>query len=233
MIVKLEKFEGPLALLLKMIEKEEMDITKVNLANIADEYVTYIKSGKIDPEHIADFLVVAAKLLLIKSRALLPYLYVEPDQEIEEFEEQLRMYKEFLDATKNIEKQIKKKKFMYAREFNRKSILMDQSEFTPPKKLAVKDLAKTFHEIIDRLHPQFDLEESRIMNEINIEEKIASIKEMLNSKISIVFSQLSNTIEDRTELVVSFLAVLELMKQHDIIISQIDLFGEIEINKVI
>ncbi len=73
MTVKLEKFEGPLSLMLKLIEKEEMDITQISLAKIADEYVAYIrKSENIQPENMADFLVIAAKLLLIKSKALLP-----------------------------------------------------------------------------------------------------------------------------------------------------------------
>lgn len=231
MIIKFEKFEGPLALLLKMIEKEELDITEVNLAKIADEYVTYIRASKIDPEHMADFLVVAAKLLLIKSRALLPYLSIEPDQEIEEFEEQLRMYKEFLDATRKIEQQIKKQQFMYAREFNRKSIFSGEPEFVPPKKLTARDLAVAFREIIARVRPQLDLEERSLEDEINIEEKIAYIKELLSQKVNLIFSQFVNTAQDRTELVVSFLAILELMKQHDIVISQVELFGEIEINK--
>ena len=93
---KIDKFEGPLGLLLQLIEKEEMDITEISLAKIADQYIEYIRSYKgIGPEEMADFLVVAAKLLLIKSRALLPFLKGEAEEEIQEFEHQLRMYKEF------------------------------------------------------------------------------------------------------------------------------------------
>ncbi|RLC38634.1 chromosome segregation protein ScpA, partial [Candidatus Falkowbacteria bacterium] len=75
MNIKLEKFEGPLSLLLKLIEREEMDITDISLARVAEDYVAYIREVEnINPEEMADFLVVAAKLLLIKSKALLPYL---------------------------------------------------------------------------------------------------------------------------------------------------------------
>ena len=110
---KLEKFEGPLSLLLKLIEQEELDITQVSLANVADQYVNYIRqSDHINPDEVADFLVVAAKLLLIKSRALLPYLYPEEEEDIEELQQQLRMYQEFVKASKGINLMLGKKKFM-------------------------------------------------------------------------------------------------------------------------
>src|SRR3990167_8461875 len=100
---KIEKFEGPLGLLLQLIEKEEMDITEIYLAKIADQYIDYIRNSKsIEPEEMADFLVVAAKLFLIKSRALLPFLQGEVEQEIQDFENQLKMYKEFLEAAKKV-----------------------------------------------------------------------------------------------------------------------------------
>ena len=90
-----EKFSGPLGLLISMIEGEEMDITEIALAKIADDYVNYIRSAEnIDPDEMADFLVVAAKLLFIKSKALLPYLYTAEDEaEVDDLEKQLRMYK--------------------------------------------------------------------------------------------------------------------------------------------
>ena len=130
---KIDKFEGPLALLLQLIEKEELDITEISLAKIADQYIEYIRSCKgIGPEELADFLVVAAKLLLIKSRALLPFLKGEAEEEIEEFEHQLRMYKEFLEAAKKIEAIIGKKRFSFAREFNRQAFLASAHLFSPP-----------------------------------------------------------------------------------------------------
>lgn len=108
--IKTEKFQGPLNLLLKLIEKEKLDITEVNLAKIANQYIEYIKKlTKIDPDDLADFLVVAAKLLLLKSKALLPYLCFEDEDETDELEKQLKMYKEFLQATEQIENIIKEK----------------------------------------------------------------------------------------------------------------------------
>jgi len=101
MQIQIEKFSGPLDLLLKIVEQEDLDITQISLAKIADEYLRYLeKPGHIDPEDMADFLLVAAKLLVIKSRALLPNLAPEEEQEISELEAQLRMYKEFVEAAR-------------------------------------------------------------------------------------------------------------------------------------
>ena len=230
---KTEKFQGPLALLLQLIEKEELDITEVSLAKIADQYIDYIKkSGQIDPEATADFLVVAAKLLYIKSKALLPYLYPEEDEEVEELEQQLKMYKEFLEAMKVIEAMIGKKKFSFAREFNRKALLNNLNFFSPPKKLTKENLAAVFEELISVIRPpEEELEEERLERKINIEDKILAIQQILLEKIKINFSKIMEKAESKTEIIVSFLAILELIKQRNIFACQDDLFGEITINK--
>ena len=107
--IKIEQFEGPLALLVKLIDKAELDITQVSLAMVADQYIAHLKRlVNLDPEEMADFLVIASRLLLIKSKALLPYLLPEEEEAIEDLEEQLRMYKEFLEATKKVSEKFKK-----------------------------------------------------------------------------------------------------------------------------
>lgn len=228
--VKIEKFEGPLGLLLKIIEKEEMDITEICLANIADEFVNYIRSSdarEIDPEEMADFLVIAAKLLLIKSKALLPYLLPEEEEDIEELEQQLKMYKEFVDAAGKIEKMLGKKKFMFAREFNRKVILNNVNSFSPPKKLEARDMALVFEGLLDRLKPAEKLEEGTVEDEINIEEKIFNIKEMIVKKIKVSFNKVMAEAKNKTEIIVSFLAVLEMMRQREVHLHQEEMFGDI------
>jgi len=232
MIIKLEQFEGPLNLLLQLIEKEEMDITKISLAKITDEYINYIRTNDIDSEHIADFLVVAAKLLLIKSRALLPYLYPEETEEIEEFENQLKMYKEFLEATKKIEKMIGKKKFMFVREFNRQAVLAGAKVFSPPKKLVAADLHMVFQDLLNRVKVEEKLEEQTLEPKISIDDKIAYLRKTIFQGIKIKFKKLMELAESKTEVIVSFLAMLELIKQREVVVEQEELFGEIEINKI-
>lgn len=232
--VKIEKFEGPLGLLLKIIEKEEMDITQVSLANIADQFVSYIRSssaGEIDPEEMADFLVIAAKLLLIKSKALLPYLYPEEEEDIEELEKQLRMYKEFVEAAKQIEKTIGKKKFMFAREFNRKIVLANTDMFSPPKNLQASEMKMIFSDLLNRLQPPEKMEEETLGSKVNIEERILSIQQMLVERIKVSFNKVIATAKDKTEVIVSFLAMLEMMRQREVFLSQEKMFGDIMINK--
>ena len=130
--IKIDKFQGPLSLLLKIIEKEELDITSINLAKIADEYLTYIKnSADILPESMADFLLMATKLLYIKSKALLPFLFSEDDQaEVEDLEEKLKMYKDFVDLSIKVQKIIGKKKFSFFRIFRKRPRALYYSRFS-------------------------------------------------------------------------------------------------------
>lgn len=233
MLIKLEKFEGPLSLLLQIIEKEEMDITEISLAKIADQYIEYIRSlSKTNSEEMADFLVVAARLLLIKSKALLPYLYPEEEREIEELEQQLKMYKEFLEAAKKVQALIGRKKFMFAREFSRKAILANIHLFSPPKKLTAREMAVVFQEIIGGLEPAEKLAEEKLEHKINIEDKILAIQNMLINRIKVSFSKVMAGAGTKTEIIVIFLAMLELIKQKDIAVSQDKLFDEIMISKI-
>jgi segregation and condensation protein A len=232
--IKLEKFDGPLSLLLRLIEKEEMDITQVSIAQVADQFVDYLRAlEEIDPELMADFLVVASKLLLIKTKALLPYLYSEEeDEEVEDFELQLKMYKEFIQASKKIEKILGTKKFMFAREFNRKVVLNNINFFAPPKKLEKNDLENLFLEIIGRLRPVEKLEEKTLDKKISIDDKILSIQNILMERIKFSFNKVLKEAKNKTEIVVSFLAVLELMRQREIVLSQEGLFTEILIQRI-
>jgi len=238
---KINKFEGPLGLLLQLIERQELDITEISLVKIADQYIEYIRGYKeIGPEELADFLVVAAKLLLIKSRALLPFLKGEEEEEIQEFEQQLKMYKEFLEAAKKVEILIGKKRFSFAREFNRKAFLASANIFSPPclagrqaKNLTAVDLKHVFSDIIKSIKPTEKLAEKSLEQIVNIEDKILAIQQVLLEKIKVSFSHILTNAKNKTEIIVSFLAMLELIKQKDITVDQVEMFGEIEINKLV
>jgi len=229
-----EKFSGPLGLLLSMIESEEMDITEVNLAKIADEYVNYIRGSKdIDPEEMADFLVVAAKLLLIKSKALLPYLYTaEDDAEVDDLEKQLRMYKEFVAASLKIKEIILEKNFLFLPPLikNRRQ-QFNLPVFTAPLKVNPQILQDLFWKIILNLEKTREeiIPEKTLEPKINIDDKISLIKKMLLDKIRVNFSKLLAGAENKTEVIVSFLAVLELAKQRELFFEQEELFSEIHL----
>ncbi len=231
-----EKFSGPLGLLLSMIESEEMDITEIALAKIADEYVNYIRSASdIDPDEMADFLVIAAKLLFIKSKALLPYLYTaEDEQEVDDLERQLKMYKEFVAASQKIKGIIAEKKFLFLPPLlkNRRQ-QFNLPVFTAPVKINSDLMHEVFLKLLLALEKlkEEKLPESRLEPKISIDDKILQIKKMILDKARVNFSKLLETAENKTEIIVSFLAVLELAKQKELVFEQDELFGEINITR--
>jgi segregation and condensation protein A len=233
MKVKIEKFDGPLNLLLQLIEKEKLDITEVSLSQVASQFIDYIKNTeKIDPDEVADFLVIASKLLLIKSKALLPYLYPEEEQETEDFEKQLKMYKQYLEVAKIVAKMLDKRKFMFAREFNRKVVLVNREKsFSPPSSIAARDLGNSMDELLARIRPVEKMEETKIADNINIEDKIYSIQQLIAKRIKFSFGSIMKEASSKTEVIVSFLAMLEMMRQREVVLVQDNLFSEIIIHK--
>ena len=234
--IKLEKFDGPLDLLLKMIEKEKMDVAEISLAKIADQYIDYIKKKKIIlPDNVADFLIIASKLLLIKSKTLLPFLSQEEEEDIDDLEKQLKMYKKFINASEEIEKIINKQNFMFMRDLSKidkKTILINSSSFYLPKNTTKKHLTIIINDIIFQAQPAEKIEEEKLERKINIEEKILSIQNMLIEKIKFNFNKILTNAKNKTEIIVSFLAILELEKQRKIAINQNEIFSEIIINKL-
>jgi len=232
MDIKIKQFEGPLDLLLQMIEEQKMDITEVSLATVADQYVERIRQNGIEPEELADFLVIAAKLLLIKSKTLLPYLiHDEEEQEIKDFENQLKVYKDFLEAAKKVESLLRERHFMFAREFNKKSLL-EEKFFYPPKNVTAHVLRQAFKELAGRLQAEEELEEETLTKVVNIEEKMSLIQSLLKRLENLKFSHLLEQAKSRMEIVVSFLAMLELIKQRAVVVNQAELFTDITILKV-
>jgi len=227
--IKLEEFEGPLDLLLQLIENQEMDITKVSLARVADQFMEYVNQAEsLNPGEVADFLVVAAKLLLIKSKILLPGLKLE-DEEEGDLERQLKIYREYYEASKVIEKMIGQKRFSFARE---KPIRVFTPRFSPPKSLKLGELGLIYREILVRLEPIVNLPKDVIKKTISIRDKIRCISELILSKVSFGFKHLLGKSSNKTEIIVSFLAVLELVKQKTIIVEQSGMFEEINIKRV-
>ncbi|MDD5342213.1 MAG: segregation/condensation protein A [Patescibacteria group bacterium] len=223
--ITLEQFEGPLDLLLKLIEEEKLDITTVSLAKVTDQYLAHLETlENIKAEELADFLVVAAKLLLIKSKTLLPIL--QPEEDEIDLEQQLKIYKEYLEASKGLLRLIRKKRFTYTREVSRAFL---EPIFTPPAGLEIEDLRKMMLGIINRLEPLISLPEAVIERTISIQEKIAQIKDFIASQAQTDFRSLLNQAKTRTDIIVTFLALLELIKQETIVVVQKSTFEEITI----
>lgn len=230
--VRIEQFEGPLDLLLELINKEKMDITNISLAQIADQYLDYLeKKEDINIVNLADFLTVAAKLILIKSKALLPLLDLssEEEEEIFDLEQQLEEYRKFKLAALEIEK-IFNNKFQ---SFSRDNFVEIEPQFSPPEGIGAKELADIYNNILGQI-PVFEkLEEERITKVVSLKERIDNLKEMLSNKAEINFSELIKKGGDKVEVIVSFLAILEMVKRKIVVVEQGDMFYEIKLRRKI
>jgi len=217
--VKIETFEGPLSLLLKLIEEEKLDITTVSLADVTDQYLEYIASVEdhLRPADLADFLVVAAKLLVMKSHALLPDLVIE-DEDIGDLERQLKMYKAYRDATLVLRDRIDKRNFAYARLPLRAVV---EPRFREPVGVTASVLHRTMRQIITELESSMQrLPKKKMEKIVSISERIMHLRTMLSSVDRIGFSDFLKTAKNKAEVVVSFLALLEMVKQRHLVALQ-------------
>ena len=152
---ELEKFSGPLDLLLQLIEQEKLDISQIALAKVTDQYLAYLDdSSDLPATELADFLVVATKLLVIKSKILLPKMADEEEDSAEQLEAQLKMYKEYLEASKKVEALIGLRHYAFTRE----RLPIDfRPKFSPPPNLKLSDLGAMFEDIIKKIDSDFDI----------------------------------------------------------------------------
>lgn len=218
-------FNGPLDLLLQLIEREELDITQVSLAKITEGYIAELQALEELPlDELSEFLVVAAKLLLIKSRVMLPGEPIE-DEVASDLERQLRMYKAFVDASKHIAKLYNRKKVSYPRD----GWVNVEPIFNPPPGVAPTTLRGIFSEILHELEPIVRLPETVIIRTINIREKISQIRDLLIQEKTTSFHRLLGQAQNKTEVVVTFLALLELVKQRTITLDQPEPNGDVHV----
>ncbi len=228
--VKLEQFEGPLDLLLELIQKEKLEITRISLAKVTDSYLEFLKQNlNITSENLSDFLVVAARLILIKSKALLPILELTPDEEesIADLEARLALYKKFKEVSEALGVRFNKREFS----FSRKGFEGVKQGFFPPPNIDGAVLEKTMSRILAEMPKAEKLAEERVREVITLEEKMDQLKASLEDRIETSFKHLTKNAKDKTEIIVTFLAILELFKERIIHFEQSELFGEIRITK--
>jgi segregation and condensation protein A len=226
--VKLEKFEGPLELLLELIEKEKFEITQLSLSKVADQYLEYIKNNSsIQLVNLADFLSVASKLILIKSHALLPMLKFtdEEEKEIVDLERQLEEFKKFKLASVKLGEVAQRRETCYARE----SFSGMKTFFFPPENINEFDLKKAFSAILSEIPIIEKLQEEVVSDVITLEQKIDELGVVLRERVEASFLEVVAKAKDTVEIIVSFLAMLEMVKQRIIQVEQSELFSDIKL----
>jgi len=233
--VKFEIFEGPLDLLLYLVKKEEVDIHQVNLTQIATQFIEYVElMREFDLEVAGEFLMMASTLVYIKSRELLPVeqqAVAEGEEEEDPRWELIRRlveYKKFKDAAAQLQEREGEQEHIYPR-------LPGKLEFAeagsaPRAAVSVFDLVNAVNGILKRYAAQ----EARDVYEDKwtVSEKIESIRAFVQSRPAVKFSELFAAATSRAEVVVTFLAMLELIRLRQIVIEQPETFAEIEIRLV-
>lgn len=229
--VKLEVFEGPLDLLLHLIKKEEIDIYNIPVSRITEEYLQYLELLKMMNLEIAgEFLVMAATLLQIKSRKLLPVAVKEDEsqEDLDPYQELVRQlldYKRFKEVAKALELKETEQQKVFTRPAQRIERVGDEEYVI---EASLFELLDAFKNVLKA--SQTTVREI-IQEEVKIEERVRVIREKLTEKESLTFEEIFTPESTRMEMVVTFLALLELIKMKEIRILQTRLFDKIRIFK--
>src|SRR5947199_2123848 len=228
--VKLEVFEGPLDLLLYLIKRDEIDIYDISIERITRQYLEYLQAFKeLKIDVAGEFVVMAANLIYLKSRSLLPLDQQPPEEDAEEDDphwdliRQLIEYKKFKEAAADLHALELEQERIFARQGSASSLLPLRLE-----EVGIFQLINAFQTVIKRIEARQDVQE--IFGErFSVSEKIDAILRHVASGNRIRFSDLFGTVVSRVEIVVTFLALLELIRLKQVRAVQKNIFEEIEI----
>lgn len=222
-LVRLEPFEGPLELLLYLVRKNELDVFDIPIARLTDDYLTLLRTANIlNLDTASDFLVIAAVLLRLKARALLPR---PPEEELSTpqvtLDQILESYRSFQEAARILARKENQQRQRFPR----------QGESPPPQPAESEDitlLARAFSRLLARLKPQFTV--AIPPQRITVNDKLAHLRALLKEKECLTFEE---AVGDATllDLIITFLALLELVRLGEISIAQESAFTPILIRR--
>lgn len=226
--VKVGEFEGPLDLLLSLIEKKKMHIGEIPLAQVADDYIAYLRdAGDVPAGKIADFLLIASTLMLIKSVALLPNLELTPEEKesMEDLEARLRNYERLKELAVGLKK-IFGKEVIFLPEESRPAITV----FAPGPEITLDNISASAHFLLTNLPKKEKIPEVTVRKIISLEEVVSNLAERIQKSLKMKWSDFSSEHKgDRVGIIVSFLGMLELVKRGAIEVRQDALFRDIDI----
>lgn len=218
-------FEGPLEVLLNLIEDRKMSISDVSLAEVTDAYLSYVeKLPELPLGETAQFILVASTLLLIKSRSLLPGIHLseEERESVEELERRLARLKLIRDAAKLLKKEWGKAPLILAKRAPLRDAIFAPGETT------IDRLCNAAQKLLGTLPKPEKMVEAAVAPVLALEEVISTVKQRLSSAIRARFSELTKS-RGRHETIVYFLAMLELVRSGSASVTQDKLFDDITI----
>ena len=233
--VKTPVFEGPLEVLLRLVEERKLFINEISLAQVTDDYIAYVRSlREKNLSQVTGFLVIAATLLLIKSKSLLPNLELTEDEEgqIGDLEARLRMYQVIKEVSKNI-----KEKFGRQIIFGTSEKELFSPIFSPDPSITLPNILEAIGLVIEAMPKKEFLPKVKMGRVINIEEVINSLIKRIQNSLSVSFSEFASDHkadspkEKKIYFIVSFLAMLELVRTGILTVAQENNFEDIVIER--
>lgn len=227
--IKTEVFEGPLALLLSLIEKRKFFINDISLAQVADDYIEYINNQEDFPmASTADFILVASTLVLIKSKSLLPTLDLSSEEEgsIDDLEKRLKLHQKMKELSLHITKQFGKN-IMYPRTLSKNV----EPVFSPDEDLTTFKIKEGIMFVLHNLPKKVIALPKKVVEKvISLEEVMKNLTERITKSLKMSFKEFSGIgKKEKVDVIVSFLAMLELVKQGAISVTQDEHFSDITI----
>ncbi len=223
--IKTEAFEGPLELLIELVEKRKLLINDISLAQVTDEYMQTVSAmQELSLPNTAQFITLAATLLLIKSKSLLPVLNLTSEEEasIDDLEYRLKQYQLYRDAGLYLQS-IFGERNMYEPEYTPPR----EPFFVPDQFCNLDELQAAMYRTITSL-PKFESKPvAKVRQTISLEEMMEKLQRRIERQLLTSFSDICATETDHKNVIVSFLAILELFKQGNIIITQTKRFDDI------
>ena len=222
--IKQESFEGPLDLLLTLIEKRKLFINDISLAKVADDYVAHVREiGNFSIADSANFILIASTLVLIKSKSLLPQLNLteEEQADVSDLERRLKIYQRMKELTVHIKEKFGEK-IIFA-PLTRKS----EPVFSPDETMTIVNLVGAMREVLKNLPKKEKLPQLMVKKVISLEETIQNLAKRIQSSFKMTFKDFASSQKEKVNVIVSFLAMLELVKEGIINVTQERHFDDI------
>lgn len=227
--IKTEVFEGPLDLLIELVEKRKLLINDISLAAVTDEYMaTVADMQERSLPNTAQFVQLAATLLLIKSKSLLPVLELtrEEEESVDDLEERLKRYALYRDLGEQLGE------LFGARVLHERQFVRDTKPlFVTDKYTTLEGIEAAIGEVLVNLPRKIEKPKVQVKKVISLEQMIDRLEERIRSQIKVRFSELVEDKSDRGTMIVGFLAILESVKQGSVLVAQAERFHDIEIER--
>ncbi len=225
--IKTDSYEGPFEVLLDLIEARKLLVNDLALASITEDYIQHVRAQEAFPvEETANFIQIAATLLLIKSKSLIPDLALSEDEnaDVEDLKRRLAAYEKVREAAREL-----------ARIYGR-TVMVAEGErapevvFAPSKDLSTGALAEAMARVLAAREAVEELPEARVKPLVTIEEMMDRLAKRVQSAMTLSFKDFAGSAKEKVEVIVSFLALLELVKQGAVAAEQYDTYGDIRIS---